>query len=1246
MAGAPLELLVLGPLEGRVGSRRLELRARKQRALLASLVVRLGEVVSGDRLVDDLWGAEPPATARHALQVYVSELRKALPEGTLVTHPSGYRLELAPAQVDSLRFERLVVEGRQALAAKEPARVAEMLREALALWRGAALADFAYEPFAQAEIARLEELRRDAIELRIEADLALGRDDLVAELEALVAAEPLRERLRAQLMLALYRAGRQADALAAYRDARETLVEELGIEPGPELRELEAAILRQDATLSLAAPAVPPPTQRKLATILFADLVESTSLAVSLDPEALRDLLGSYFDAVSAAVARHSGTVEKFIGDAVMAVFGTPVAHEDDALRAARAALEIRDAVAALREGVATRFAVGLEVRVGIATGEILAGGVLPGGPLATGPAVALAARLEQTAAPGTIVADALTRQLTAAAATYEDLGELALRGLREPVRTHGLVAVAADAPVCSRRLDAPLVGRRRELAALTAATAAVLRDRTLRTVALLGPAGIGKSRLARELAEGFEADATVLTGRCLSYGAGSAFAPLREPVGSREAVLAALAGDPDVEAVADRLEAVLDPAAAAPADEVPWAFRRYCEALAAQRPLLLVLDDLHWAEPGLLDVVEHLAARSSGVPILLVCVAREELGEIRPELLASVGVVALEPLSDEETDALVDHLLPDSALARETRERIVAAAEGNPLFLEQLAAHAAETGTLEPPPTLRALLASRLDRLGPGERGVLERAAVVGREPAAEDVTTLLDAVTAPTAATHLETLVRRGFLHAVDGDRFRFGHGLIHDAVYRATPKELRAELHERYADALAANEADDETVGYHLERAYVLRVDLGSVERRTQRLAEDAAARLGTAGLRALRRNDVGAGSKLVQRVTALQPAEAIPRVLLCEHAVALATAGDAEGAERTLTAVADAAHAAGDRPVELRARVELAARRLLTEPEGAADAFLAVTTEALPVFEQLGDDRALGRTWMLTAWLRGGIHCRHASSAVAAERALHHYRRSGWPASACLAQLCAALFNGPTPVEEAIARCEDLLREVEDLAGEANVRAFLGALEAMRGRFDEALALIAEARLLFDDLGHAPAVARKCGPLAAFVYLLADEVAAAESNLRETCEFLRNVGDRGGLASEAASLADVLYRQMRYDECECWTQTAEENAASDDIDAQLAVRSVRARLHARSGRHAEAETLASEAVRLGERTDALNQRAETLLALAEVLRLGGRDGADAATESAVRLFDLKGNSVAAAKSRQLLATPVHT
>ena len=400
-AGTPeLDVRLLGPLEAARAGELVALGGPKPRTLLAVLALEPGRVVSVDRLVEALWPGDPPETAAHAIQVYVSQLRKALGP-VIATRAPGYELELAPERVDVHRFARLAQEGRAALEGDDPVAAEGALREALALWRGPALADFLYEPFAQTEIARLEELRTAVLEERIDADLALARHaELVSELEALVQAQPLRERPRAQLMLALYRSGRQADALAAYRAARETLVEELGIDPGPELRELEAAILRQDESLLLEeTPLARPAMQfRRLVTILFVDVVESMALASTLDPEALGRVLRDYFETVSAAIARHGGTVEKYAGDAVMAAFGIPIAHEDDALRAVRAALDIRVGIAALNEQLERRHGVGIEIRTGIEAGEVVATPTDARQRLVTGEAVGIASKLEAAA--------------------------------------------------------------------------------------------------------------------------------------------------------------------------------------------------------------------------------------------------------------------------------------------------------------------------------------------------------------------------------------------------------------------------------------------------------------------------------------------------------------------------------------------------------------------------------------------------------------------------------------------------------------------------------------------------------------------------------------------------------------------------------------------------------------------------------------------------------------------------------
>ena len=1239
-----IEFRLLGPLEVLRDGESVPLRAAKQRALLADLLVHRGKVVSVDRLVDDLWQESPPAGARHALEAHASRLRGAVGDAaTLVAQPPGYALQVESDALDVVRFERLLAEARAAA----PERAEQLAVEALALWRGPPLADFAYEPFAQAEIARLEELRWEATHLRIDAELALGREGLVPELEALVAAEPLRERLRAQLMLALYRAGRQADALAAYRDARTMLMDELGLEPGPELRELEAAILRQDETLARpvrALPARAAAPQRKLATILFADLADSSGLAVSLDPEALRGVLRRYFDAATTAVERHGGTVEKFAGDAVMAVFGTPLAHEDDALRAARAAVEIRDAVGLLDAELERELGVQLAVRLGLATGEVLSGGAA-GDPLATGPATIVARRLQEDVEPGEIAVDGLTRRLTAGAGRFEELGEVELRGLRRPMQAFRLVELVADAPALVRRLDAPLVGRAYELAVLRDALAGAARAGELRAVTVLGAPGIGKSRLARELTAAIEEDATVLVGRCNAYGEGTTFRPLREALGSEEAVAAALAGEPEAETIASRLGAVFTTDTAVPAEEVPWAFRRYCERLASRRPLVVMLDDLHWAEPALLDLVESLAASSRAAPILLVCIARDELAEERPDFPGAGERLVLEPLSGEETEALADHLLPESALDAATHDRLVAAAEGNPLFLEQLVAHVAETGQLEPPETLRALLAARLDRLGPGERGVLERAAVAGREFDAADVAQLLDAAAAPTAAAHLDALVRRGFLRPARG-RFRFRHWLIHDSAYRAAPKELRADLHERYADVLDRAAADDELVGYHLEQAYLLRTELAPPDRHARRLAEDAGRRLGIAGIRAWKRSEAVGASRLLGRAVGLLPVDDEERRdLLCELGVALIASGENEDADEVLQEALGVARRMDDRRIAWRAEIELWGRHLYDDPQSAAERLLELAPKALPNFELLGDGRSLGRTLMLTGWVHGGMRCQYALSEASAELALQHYRGAGWPITTCIGHIAAAKFHGPSPAGSGIERCIALLdTEVDDRAGEANVLVYLGGLRGMCDDAAEALTLVARAREIYEELGRLPTIASTCLPIAAALQRSIGDLDSAEAHLREACASLETMQNQSTLATVATQLADVLLLRGDLANAEVWADTARRCAAESDVDAQISLRSVEAKTYALTGRHKDALDLAESAVALANTTDATNRRAQALLDLGDVLDACGRGGdADTRRSDALALYEEKENVVAADAVRRAHAVP---
>jgi class 3 adenylate cyclase len=1234
-----LELRLLGPLEATSGEAAIALGGQKPRTLLAVLALEPGRVVSVDRLVEALWPGEPPETAGHAIQVYVSQLRKALGAERLVTRAPGYVLELEPESVDVHRFTRLVDEGRTALQGGDAVAAEGALREALALWRGPVLADFLYEPFAQTDIARLEELRLVAVEERIDADLALGRHvEVVSELEALVTAQPHRERPRAQLMLALYRSGRQADALAAYRAARETLLDELGLEPGPELKQLEAAILRQDDSLLLpeTAPVKPAMQFRRLVTIVFVDVVESMALADALDPEALGVVLRRYFDTVSAALTRHGGTVEKYAGDSVMAAFGVPVSHEDDALRAARAAIEIRAGIAALAEQLAREHGVELEVRIGLESGEVVATPTDARQRLVTGEAVGVAARLQQSAAAGEIVVGELAGRLIDHAAVLESLRELEIKGKREPVRAYRLIELAQLAPAFESGAEAPLTGRKRELAALRRSLKRAVDGGSVRVVLVAGAPGVGKSRLAAELVRRTRG-ITGLWGRCLSYGDGITYWPLREVV-----------RDASAAKERDAVLAALDAETPPPAPEIALLFCQLCERLARDGPLVLVFDDLHWAEPTFLELLDLVAGRGQG-PILVVCLAREELLDERPGFLEgreNVDRISLDHLSGEETEALLDGL-GGAILETDQRARIVETAEGNPFFLEQLLALAVEGGLAqrELPATVQALLAARLDRLGPGERAVLERGAVVGKDFSARDVISLLDPDAVPTAETHLRTLSARGFVRTL-GEAFTFRHVLVREAVYRAAPKRLRAELHERYADRLDRTLPDfsevDEFAGYHLEQAYRLRIELGESDRRTARLAEDGGRRLGEAGVRALKRGDMHATMSLLGRATSLLPPdEDLRRLLLCELAIALRTSGDADGARVALDAAVAASLEVGDRRIELRARIERDYVELLHGSGQLGDRLVSNASEGIPIFEAAVDHRSLGRVWLLAGYVQGGRFGRHQLWQEAAERALDHYKDSGWPISTCAGEIAAALYYGPAHVADAVARCELLMaNELLDRAGHANVQAFLGGLVAQRDDFAIARSLIDSARQAHEELGQRAVAATYCLPVLGDLELLAGDPVRAETILRELCAELERLRDFSHLAGRACDLAEALYVQGRLIEAEEWVQTAETHASTDELDAQAFSRSVRAKILARRGEFEAALELASQAHRLVSPSDGLNWRARVERDLAEVLRLADRvSDARSAFERALELYERKGNLAGAAAVREL-------
>ncbi|HEY2936810.1 MAG TPA: BTAD domain-containing putative transcriptional regulator [Gaiellaceae bacterium] len=896
-----MEFRILGSLEVVEHGRVLSLSGRKQRALLAALLLHANEVVSSDLLIETLWDGPRPDTAAAALQVHVSQLRKLLGHDRIETRVPGYRLRVFPDELDAARFERLLADGEA--------------RAALALWRGPALADSRYEPWAQSEIARLEELRSSALEERIEADLADGRhSQVVSELEGLVREHPLRERLRGQLMLALYRCGRQADALALYQNTRRLLVEELGIEPGPQLQELHRQLLNQAPSLAPPPvdaeerePAPPAPREeRKIVTVLFCDLVGFTSRAEQLDPEDVSALLSRYHLRLRAELERFGGTVEKFIGDAVMALFGAPVAHEDDPERAVLAALAIRDWIA--EEGDA------LEVRIAVTTGEALVrlgARPLEGEGMAVGDVVNTASRLQQAAPPGAVVVGEAAYRATRRAVVYETLEPVEVKGKAAPV---ALWLATEPLERYAERAASPFIGREADLALLQQTYARAARESSLQLVTIVGEPGIGKTRLAAEVRAEVGDEPLWLQGRCLSYGEGITYWALGQLVKEHAGILESDSPEQALSKLAEAVDGVAEPGdrqwlqarlaplvGAARSDEAVEqgeafaAWRTFLESIAARQPLVLVIEDLHWADSALLAFVEHLVDWAADVPLLIVATARPELYERDPGWgggKRNSTTIVLAPLTQEDTADLVAGLLAEAELPEKTRVALLERAEGNPLYAEEFVRMLADRGLLTTrdgivqiaadaeiavPESIHAVIAARLDTLGPDRKALLQDASVVGKVfwagALAELSRASKEAVLAGLHELGRKELVRRARSSSIADDvEYTFWHVLVRDVAYAQIPRAERARRHvgaARWIERIAGERVTDhaEFLASHYATALELTQAAGDSEQ-AEELTE-AAVRFGTLAAQRAARLDPSHGERYYRRTLALLP-----------------------------------------------------------------------------------------------------------------------------------------------------------------------------------------------------------------------------------------------------------------------------------------------------------------------------------------------------------------------------------------
>jgi class 3 adenylate cyclase/tetratricopeptide (TPR) repeat protein len=1000
---------------------------------------------------------------------------------------------------------------------------------------------------------------------------------------------------------------------------------------------------------SLVAEEPQPREVRKTVTVFFSDVTGSTALGERLDPESLRHVLARYFEAAGQVIERHGGTVEKFIGDAVMAVFGVPRVHEDDALRAARAAWELREVLASLNEELERDYGTRLELRIGVNTGEVVTGTEER---LATGDAVNVAARLQQAAEPGEILLGPETLRLVRDAVEVEPSEPLALKGKQEPFLAHRVVALDMAQPAFARRFDAPLVGRERELHRLRNAHDQALHDRSCQLFTLLGVAGVGKSRLAAEFL-GSLGGATIVRGRCLPYGEGITYWPVVEvlkqlptaaELGLERAGIQAIEGLLGEEQVASSSE------------ELAWAVRKLLEAAAQSSLLVAVFDDIHWGEPTFLDLLDHVADLSREAPLLLLCLARPELLDRRPGWgggKLNATTLLLEPLAAEESEELLERLLGETNLSHDARTRIKEAAEGNPLFVEEMVALVERSGDGElfVPATIQALLAARLDQLEPAERGVLERGAIEGRVFHQGAVQALAPQET--QIAIRLSALVRKELVRPdkpqfSGEDAYRFRHLLIRDAAYVALPKATRAELHERFGDWLQEHGAElvelDEIVGYHLEQAYRYRVELGPAGPTEEELGRRAAARLTAAGRRSLMVGDATGAAKLLRRAVSLAAPSGPEGVeLLLQLGTSLQDCGDLRAARAQHEEALVLAGALGDRALELRAVVELAALRTLIERSFTAEQALELGHKAIRELEPLGDEQALAAAWVLVA-AGENLRANWQGTAAALEQVSEYARRAGdrRGEAEALRSLSTSIFWGSTPLSSGLPRVEAILEQARGnkLLEELLTRAIAG-FYGMQGRFDEARALLTRARSTLEELGRPLDVSTTAfftGPLE----LLAGDPAAAERELRAACDALESSGEKGWLSTLAAFLAEALYVQGRLDEAAAAVRRSREAATSDDHNAQAFWRSVEAKILARQGKLEEAERLVLDAVAVIDRTDELNHQADVRMALAEVLQLAQRP-ADAISviREGLHLYEQKGNLVSANKARALLS-----
>jgi class 3 adenylate cyclase/tetratricopeptide (TPR) repeat protein len=969
--------------------------------------------------------------------------------------------------------------------------------------------------------------------------------------------------------------------------------------------------------------------ERKLATVLFVDLVDSTGLVTGADPEVVRRRVQTFFERVSHCVTTHGGIVEKFAGDAVMAAFGIPQAHEDDAERAVRAGLAIMDAVEELE----------LQARAGIESGEVVADD--SESTFATGEAVTLAARLEQAAEPGQLLIGPAAHRLSLGRVEVEDLGPVDLKGLDRQIWAWRALGTSGDGARPHGLQQAPLVGRDSELDLLANTYQRAVRDRRAHLFTIYGEPGVGKSRLSHEFSESLEG-ATVLAGRSLPYGEGVTYWPLAEMVKCAAGIVD---DDPlDVaieklrdfcedEAVADLLglaSGVLEAVQAERSQqEIAWAAREWAQRLAQEQPLVLVFEDIHWAEEPLLELIEHLATWVREAPLLLVTLARPELLDIRPGWgggRVRATAIELEPLGELESEELVDALMTDDDLTDADRRLVLDKTEGNPLFLEETVRMLSEEGAAgigRIPDTLQALIAARIDRLAPEAKALLQRAAVIGRvfwEGALERLSPELDSLDA-----HLHDLRLREFVldeprSSIRGETaFKFKHVLIREVAYSGLSKSARAEHHARFAEWLKERAGEEllEIRAFHLDRATALLAELdGSAPVELQREAAEA---LAEAGLRAFAREANRSARQLFVRSVELEPT--LRRRYLA--ATAAARLSDLPVVSREMEEVLAAAAQEGDHWTQGRALVSLAEAAVLRDADvEAAEGMIERALETFEPDDLVGRFRAL-RAQGTIAWMRGDLAKEERLMQEAiylarqADRKDYESEAADELASVYLARL--ELDRAAPLVEQAILLAE------ESGSAEARGRAlrFAGQLHLYRRELDDADAALDSAREYLSEAGAAWTLGRTLN-YSAWVARHKGDLPKAERLYRDSIRILAPLEDRATLCESQRGLAELLLLEGRVDEAERYALAARETVGPHDATSRATTTMSLGLVRAAQGRDDEAEELLREANDSIAASEHRLHQVETLESLAQFLRERGRD--DEAAEADARRDDL--------------------